>query len=279
MRIFYWSALLLANLVSQSAAQQTVGPIAVKANVNGVPITVSATSWTTVNSVDNELMLNTRIFADLIDLQRKFSNVVDTFKPPADNCANRGVDNQSLVVSLKSGLLWPRGDQLILSTRGHFDVWSCIAGPRLSRVQWQKKKIGFIKIRVPVSHSWRNLKKNKDGTQPFHGNLPIQLVKKDNATIAISVAEPKVKLEGQEVFVRDENLRFAKANISQTAYNALQSAIDLAKLKRVLPEELQDLNMTVVSTRFRNAGGHAIAEINLSARVSGNFADAFLYLH
>ena len=144
------------------------------------------------------------------------------------------------------------------------------------KVQWQKKKIGFIKIRVPVFHSWRNLK--TDGATAVPWKSAIQLVKKDNATIAISVAEPKVRLEGQEVFVRDENLRFAKANISQTAYNALQSAIDLAKLKRILPEELQDLNMTVVSTRFRNAGGHAIAEINLSARVSGNFARIF-YLH
>lgn len=74
------------------------------------------------------------------------------------------------------------------------------------------------------------------------------------------------------------NLKIAKVNISQKAHNALQSAIDLAKLKEILPDELQKLNMNVVSARFRNVGGHAIAEINLAARVSGNIADAFLYL-
>jgi hypothetical protein len=278
MRTFFLSAFLLVGLVSQATAQQTVGPIAIKTNVNGVPITVSATSWISVNSVDNELIVSTRIFADLIDLQRKFSNVVDTFKLPADACANRGIDNQSPVVSLKSGSLWPRGDQLILSTHGHFDIWSCVTGPPRSGIQWQKKKIAFIKMKVPVFHTWTKVKKNKDGTQPFYASLPIQLVKIDNATVAISIAEPNVKLEEQKVFVKNANLKIAKVNISQKAYNALQSAIDLAKLKETLPEELQKLNMTVVSARFRNVGGHAIAEINLAARASGNIADAFLYL-
>jgi hypothetical protein len=278
MRTFFLGAFLLVGLVSQATAQQTVGPIAIKTNVNGVPITVSATSWISVNSVDNELIVSTRIFADLIDLQRKFSNVVDTFKLPADTCANRGVDNQSPVVSLKSGSLWPRGDQLILSTHGHFDIWSCVTGPPRSGIKWQKKKIAFIKMKVPVFHTWTKVKKKKDGTQPFYASLPIQLVKTDNATVAISMAEPNVKLEEQEVFVTNANLKIAKVNISQKAYNALQSAIDLAKLKENLPEELQKLNMTVVSARFRNVGGHAIAEINLAARVSGDIADAILYL-
>ena len=62
-------------------------------DVNGVPIAVSATSWITVNSAGNETVVDTRIFADLIDLQKKFSHVVDTFAPPADDCANRGADN------------------------------------------------------------------------------------------------------------------------------------------------------------------------------------------
>jgi hypothetical protein len=54
-------------------------------------------------------------------------------------------------------------------------------------------------------------------------------------------------------------------DINQKALGALQSAIDPAKLKEALPKEYQKLNMTVVSTRFRNYGGHAIAEINLAA--------------
>jgi hypothetical protein len=215
-------------------------------------------------------MVSARIFADLIDLQKKFSNVVSTFKLPADNCANRGVDNQSPVVSLKSGSLWPRDDQLIMSIRGQIDIWSCIAGPAKSEIRWQKKKIAFMKMKVPLIHTWTNVVKNKNSTQPFHGSLPIHLVEKDSATVALRIAKPYIILEGQEVFVTNANLKLATVDINQKAYNALQSAIDPAKLKEVLPKELQKLNMTVASARFRDHGGHAIAEINLAVRVPGN---------
>jgi hypothetical protein len=77
----------------------------------------------------------------------------------------------------------------------------------------------------------------------------------------LKIAESDIKLDG-EVSATNSNL--AK-HINQRAYNALQSAIDPAKLKMALPKELQKLNMTVVSTRFRSYGGHAIAEINLAA--------------
>jgi hypothetical protein len=52
--------------------------------------------------------------------------------------------------------------------------------------------------------------------------------------------------------------------------SALQRAIDPVKLKTALPKELQKLNMSVQSARFRDYGGHAIAEINLEAIISGS---------
>jgi hypothetical protein len=265
MRSFLLSALLAAGFASTATAQLAVGPMAITNNVNGVPITVSATSWTTVNSAGNERTVDARIFVDLIDLQRKFASVLETFKNPADNCANRGADNQSPVVSFKSGSLWPIDDHLVMSIRGHVDVWSCIAKSSKSEIAWKKKKIGFMKLKVPVLRTVKNMKKNKDGTQPFHGRLPIQLVKKDNANIGFKIIEGEIKLEGENVVVTNANLNLAKIDINQKAFSALQSAIDPAKLKAVLPNEFQKLNMTVVSTRFRSYGGHAIAEINLAA--------------
>jgi hypothetical protein len=113
------------------------------------------------------------------------------------------------------------------------------------------------------------VKKNKDGSQPFRASLLIQLVKKDDATVALDIAEPNVKLEGPDVVMTNAILKRASVDINQKAHNALQSAIDPAKLKAVLPKELQKLNMSVVSARFRDIGGHAIAEINLATRVSG----------
>ena len=75
-----------------------------------------------------------------------------------------------------------------------------------------------------------------------------------------------MKLDGYP----DAILKRANADINKSALSALQSAIDPAKLKAVLPKELQNLNMSVLSARFRDHGGHAIAEINLAATISGS---------
>ncbi|MGB9043940.1 MAG: hypothetical protein WCC81_15880, partial [Pseudolabrys sp.] len=70
--------------------------------------------------------------------------------------------------------------------------------------------------------------------------------------------------------VTNASLNLAKMDLNRKAYNALHSAIDPAKLKAILPKEYQKMNMTVVSTRFRSYGGHAIAEINLAAASAPN---------
>lgn len=265
MRALFFTAFLLAGHVSQATAQLTIGPVAINSNVYGVPIVVSATSWTTVNSTENGTIVNARIFADLVDFQRKVSSVVSTFRLPADYCANRAADTPNPIVSLKSSSLWPRGDQLVMSIRGNVDIWSCVAGPRKSELRWRTKKFAFIKYRVRERHTWTNLKKNKADTQPFDASLPIYLVKKDDGAVALEFAKPYVKMEGQ---YPDTILKPANAGINKNAYNAIQSMIDLAKLKAVLPKGIQKLNMSIVSARFRDYGGHAIAEINLAANIA-----------
>ena len=268
MRALFLGALLLAGLASQAKAQLAVGPITIVNDVNGVRVAISATSWITVNSAGNETVVDTRILADLADLQKKFSHVVNTLAPPVDGCANRGVDNQSSVVSLKSGALWPRDDQLIMLLRGQIDVWSCVPASSKSGILWKRKKIGFIKLNVPHFHTWtKNSMKSKRGTQLFRGGFPINLVKKDNATFTLKITKPNLMLEGEKMSLTDANLQLAIRNINQGAFNTIQSAINPASLKKVLPEELQKLNMTVISARFRDYGGHAIAEIILAARV------------
>jgi hypothetical protein len=234
MRAFFFSAFLLAGLVSRATAQVAVGPVAINNNVYGVPIVVSATSWT-VNSTENGLVVTARIFADLVDFQRKVSSIVSTFRLPADNCASRTVDTPNPIVSLKSSSLWPRGDQLVMSIRGNLDIWSCVAGPRKSELRWRTKKFAFIKYRVQVRHTWTNLKKNKADTQPFDASLPIYLVKKDDGAVALEFAKPYVKIEGQ---YPEAILKPANAGINKNAHNAIQSMIDLAKLKAVLPKEI-----------------------------------------
>jgi hypothetical protein len=87
MKALLLGALLVAGLTTGATAQQAVGPVAITNTVNGIPVTVSATSWVTTNSVGNELRVHARIFADLIDLQKKFASVVGSFQTNAATVA------------------------------------------------------------------------------------------------------------------------------------------------------------------------------------------------
>jgi hypothetical protein len=266
MRALVLAGFLLAGLASQATAQLAIGPVDIKNNVNGVPVTVSASSWTTVKPVDNEIVVHARIFADLIDLQRKFSSIIGRLKPAGDNCATKGVGAPNPIVSLKSSSsMWPRSDQLVMFLRGNVDMWSCVDGPKKVETRWQQKKIAFIKYKVAVKHTRTELKKSKNDTQPFDATLPAILMKKDDGKIGLEFAKSYLKLDGYS----DSILKRTNADINKNVLSALQSAIDPEKLKAVLPKDLQKLNMSVLSARFRDYGGHAIAEINLTATISG----------
>lgn len=267
MRALLLGTLLAIGLIPGATAQLAVGPVPITSSINDIPITVSVTSWITVNSVGDETTVEARIFADLIDLQKKFSDVVDSFKRSARNC-NRSADGQNPVVSFKSGSLWPRNDQLIMFVRGDIDIWSCSVGPPQSAIRWEKTKVSFLTLKLPVRRTWRNVKRNMDGTQPFHGTLLVSLAEKDGANVALRNTEPNLRLDGEPTFATNANLSLAKTDMNEKVSKTLRSAIDLTKLKDVLPKELQKFNMTVNSARFRDRGGHAIAEINLVGKAS-----------
>lgn len=275
MRALLLGTLLAIGLIPGAAAQLAVGPVPIMSSINGIPITVSVTSWITVNSVGDETTVDARIFADLIDLQKKFSDVVDSFKRSARNC-NRSADGQNPVVSFKSGSLWPRNDQLIMFVRGDIDIWSCSVGPPQSAIRWEKTKVSFLTLKLPVRRTWRNVKRNMDGTQPFHGTLLVSLAEKDGANVALRNTEPNLRLDGEPTFATNANLSLAKTDMNDKVSKTLRSAIDLTKLKDVLPKELQKFNMTVNSARFRDRGGHAIAEINLVGKASSTTTTSLL---
>lgn len=275
MRALLLGTLLAIGLIPGATAQLAVGPVPITSSINGIPITVSVTSWITVNSVGDETTVDARIFADLIDLQKKFSDVVDSFKRSARNC-NRSADGQNPVVSFKSGSLWPRNDQLIMFVRGDIDIWSCSVGPPQSAIRWEKTKVSFLTLKLPVRRTWRNVKRNMDGTQPFHGTLLVSLAEKDGANVALRNTEPNLRLDGEPTFATNANLSLAKTDMNDKVSKTLRSAIDLTKLKDVLPKELQKFNMTVNSARFRDRGGHAIAEINLVGKASSTTTTSLL---
>lgn len=270
MRAFLLGALLVVGLLSKAMAQLAAGPIPIASSVNGIPVTLSATYRITANPVGDGVAVDARIFADLIDVQKKLPDIMDSFKRGSGTC------NRSAEVSFKDGSLWPRNDQLLIFLRGDIDIWSCTVGRPRSAIRWEKKKIAFLHLKLPVRHTWRNVKKNMDGTQAFHGTLQVSLAEKNDATVALKVAEPSIKLDGQPTFATNANLGLAMADMSQKVSKTLQSAIDLTKLKDALPKELQKLNMTLVSARFRDRGGHAIAELNLVGKASGSTTASLL---
>lgn len=275
MRALLLGTLLVIVLMSRATAQLAIGPLPITSSINGIPVTLSVTSWISVNSVGDEITVDARLFADLIDLQKKFSDIVNSFKRSAGDC-NRSADGQSPVVSFKSGSLWPSSDQLIIFVRGDIDIWSCIVGRPQSAIRWEPKKIAFLTLKLPVQRTWRNVRKNIDGSEPFHGMLSVALAEKDAGNVALRATKPTIRFEGEPTFLTNTNLNLAMTDMNQKVSKALQSAIDVAKLKDTLPKELQKLNMTIISARFRDRGGHAIAEINLAARASGNTTTSLL---
>ena len=275
MRALLLGTLLVIVLVPRATAQLAIGPIPITSNINGIPVTLSVTSWISVNSVGDEITVNARLFADLIDLQKKFSDIMSSLKRSAGDC-NRNADGQNPVVSFKNGSLWPSSDQLIVFVRGDIDIWSCTVGREQSAIRWEPKKVAFLTLKLPVKRTWRNVRKNINGSEPFHGMLRVALAEKDDANVALGVNKPTIRFGSEPTFVTDTNLNLAMTDMNQKVSKALQSAIDVAKFKDAFPRELQKLNMTIISARFRDRGGHAIAEINLAARTSENTTTSLL---
>jgi hypothetical protein len=267
MRGLLAAALLLIGFGSSAGAQQAFGPVDITNDVGGVPVTLSVTSWLTVQPDGDDFVAKVRVFADLIDLQRKLPNIVAAIAPPANACANRHGGRISPVTALKRVNLIARDNQLSLSMRGRIDVWSCRPGPEKFVVRWRRTHIVPLKIKLPVIKTWRHVAKRKQGSQRFIGNLPVYLVRKRDAAVSLRTAAPAIELVGKQAIVNETGLRLAKDDIRRKAHAALERAIDPVRLTAALPAKLRKLNLTIVSAQFRALGGHAIAELYLTGRV------------
>ena len=60
MRALLLGTLLAIGLTPGATAQLAVGPVPITSSINGIPITVSVTSWITVNSVGDETTVEAR---------------------------------------------------------------------------------------------------------------------------------------------------------------------------------------------------------------------------
>lgn len=270
-----WYATLLAiggiwNLGAMGADPDEVqiGPIDYQQNVNGVPVNISALTYLKVATSNSKITLKARVVGDLVDLQRKIGQIVDTFSLPRDNCRSYSPNNP--VVSIPRKELAYRNGGAIFSIGGTVVMWECLENPvPNTKVEWEIRNVGFgIKTKVPVVKTWPGSPiKTILATQPFDADLPITLAKSSEHSVELNFSRPDIELKGQYAFITKGILHIAGVDINQKAFDALQKAIDPQKLQLAIPDEIVKFNPAVESARFLDQGGHLTAEIDLRAEI------------
>src|SRR5216683_697154 len=245
-----------------------VGPISYQQDVNGVSVTLTARTYFKVQTIGNKIYLKTQVIGDLGDLQRKIGTIVDTFKLPSDNCGSYSANNP--VVSIPRKELAFKDNAAVFSISGSVEMWDCRENPiPNSKVEWVLKDVGFgVKTKVPQTVTWPGSPiKNKLVTQPFDAELPVNLVRPNETTVALSVGRPDIELKGQYVSITRGILSIAGIDVNQKAADALTKAIDPEKLTLAIPSEFLDYSPKIDSARFIDDAGQLAAEINMSALI------------
>ena len=118
--------------------------------------------------------------------------------------------------------------------------------------------------------------KNKLVTQPFDADLPVNLVRANETTVALSIGRPDIELKGQYVSITKGVLSIAGIDVNQKAADALNKAIDPEKLKLAIPSEFQEYNPNIDSARFIDDAGQLAAEMNMSALIPAEKVTALI---
>lgn len=254
-----------------------VGPISYQQDVNGVPVTLTARTFFKIQTIDNKIYLKAQIIGALGDLQRKIGTIVDTFKLPQDNCGSYSANNP--VVSIPRKELLFKDNAAVFSISGSVAMWDCRENPvPNTKVDWVIENVGLgIKTKVPKVVTWPGSPiKNKLVTQPFDADLPVNLVRANETTVALSIGRPDIELKGQYVSITKGVLSIAGIDVNQKATDALTKAIDPEKLKLAIPSEFQEYNPSIDSARFIDDAGQLAAEINMSALIPAEKVTAII---
>jgi hypothetical protein len=254
-----------------------VGPISYQQDVNGVPVTLTARTYFKIQTIDNKIYLKAQIIGDLGDLQHKIGAIVDTFRLPQDNCGSYSANNP--VVSIPRKDLAFKNNAAVFSISGSVAMWDCRENPvPNTKVDWVIENVGLgIKTKVPKVVTWPGSPiKNKLVTQPFDADLPVNLVRVNGTTVALSVGRPDIELKGQYVSITKGVLSIPGIDVNQKAADALTKAIDPEKLKLAIPSEFQEYNPSIDSARFIDDAGQLAAEINMSALIPAEKVTAII---
>ncbi|WP_316228257.1 hypothetical protein [Bradyrhizobium sp. SZCCHNR1039] len=265
-------AALVSSSTERAAAIESddllVGPISYQQDVNGIPVNLTARTYFKVQTIENKLFLKAQVIGDLGDLQQKIGTIVDGFKLPQENCKSYSANNP--VVSIPRKELSFRDGSAVFSISGSVAMWDCRENPvPNSKVEWVIENVGLgIKTKVPKVVTWPGDPiKNKLAIQPFDADLPVALVRLNDASVALTIGRPAIELKGQFAFITNGILTVAGIDINQKAQDTLNRAVDPEKLKLAIPAEFQEFNPKIDSARFIDDGGQLAAEINMSALI------------
>jgi hypothetical protein len=211
--------------------------------IRGVPLSISVSGFLSFLPVGSQIQVNTRILANLSDLQRKIGSLIDTIPLPTDNCAHFGADN--LVARIWGKDITIAGDVATLTLHGDVEVWGCANLPI----------IGVSKTRF--------------GSQPFDATLPFRAVVADPHTIAAQVSQPSITLGGQFGSVTQWLIGSLGINLNALAKEALDRLITPDLLKQTLPNDLLTLNPVITRAELMSNSGALALYVEMNASFDG----------
>lgn len=242
-----------------------VGPLTVPQTVQGVTFNIVSTTYVSLHTTKDGLTFRARVKADLRDLQAKIGSVIDTIALPTDNCRSFSANNP--VVTIWGKELKAEGATATLWLHGHVDVWDCRENPvPNSKLVWVND--GPFHLSRPKVVTWPGSPiKNKLAQQPFDISEPAQLTKSSDTAVQLRLGDPNVHLGGQFVGVTNGILRIAGIDLNSKAKDALQAAVDPAKLQVSVPPEFLELHPVIEEASFTSDGGVLGVQMTLGANV------------
>jgi hypothetical protein len=262
--IYAVAALLSAFVFPPSASAQLPVAFLYERTFKEIPLSLNVHSTITVQNTADSLIAIAKIEVDLYDVQQKIGAIVDKYVSPTDECGNTGIIKPNVILSsTPTKSLTVQGDHGILSLAGDLKIISCTCKPYPAFL-WSR--FGYFRT------SSTSPAKRQFGPYPFNATFRFKLVKKNNTTIALQLAQPAVELNDPGAL---RFLRFASyvttVDINRMAADKVQPAIDsLNEILATMFAEVRkhSVEISLDSARFMNKDGHLTVAVNLNTAIS-----------
>jgi hypothetical protein len=252
------SAAVPDSLFEPRPDELLLGPASFSPVVRGIALSLPVSVLLSLQPEGDQVRINTRVFANLSDLQHKIGALVDTIPLPQDNCQHFGVDN--FVARIWGKKITIEGNLATLTLNGDVDNWTCLKNP-VPCTKFEGFNLVFFDCNPPI--------KNKNINQPFDATLLFQVVVADPHTIELRLGNPAVNLGGSLGGVTQGILRIAGVDLSAKAQELLAGSISPDLLRQTLPTDLLPLNPVITRAELTSHSGDLALYAEMNASVDG----------